>query len=132
WLRWGSTAGSLASKTSYDHQAGREGIQLEIDRNKIKPDIGKVREKIGGGDTQAEEKPEEQHAQSAAAHPRGAADGVPRDRPARPLSPGLLGLAHGPAHSGITLERPTQERRPWQLPQEPRCPHRLSESIPAR
>jgi hypothetical protein len=36
-------------------------LQLEIDRNEIRPDIGKVREKFGGGDTQAEQEPEGQH-----------------------------------------------------------------------
>ncbi len=53
--------GWFSFKTTYDPEAGRQGVQFEIDRNKIKPDIGKVREKIGGGDTQAEEKPEGQH-----------------------------------------------------------------------
>jgi hypothetical protein len=36
-------------------------VQFEIDHDKIKPGIGRIREKIGVGDTQAEEKPEGQH-----------------------------------------------------------------------
>jgi len=53
--------GWFSVKTTNDPEAGREGVQFEIDRNKIQPDIGKVREKIGGGDTHPEEKPEGQH-----------------------------------------------------------------------
>jgi hypothetical protein len=53
--------GWFSFKTTYDPEAGRQGVQFEIDRNKIQPDIGKVREKLGGGDTQAEEKPVGQH-----------------------------------------------------------------------
>jgi len=53
--------GWFSFKTTYDPEAGRQGVQFEIDRNKIQPDIGKVREKIGGGDTHPEEKPEGQH-----------------------------------------------------------------------
>jgi hypothetical protein len=48
-------------QTTNDTEAGREGVQLEIDRNKIQPGMGKVKEKSGGGDTQAEQKPEGQH-----------------------------------------------------------------------
>jgi uncharacterized membrane protein YeaQ/YmgE (transglycosylase-associated protein family) len=53
--------GWFSFKTTNDPVAGRGVVQLEIDRNKIQPDLGKVREKFGGGDTQAEQKPVEQH-----------------------------------------------------------------------
>ena len=53
--------GWFSFQTTYGPEAGGEGVQLEIDRNKIQPDLGKVREKFGGGDTQAEQKPVEQH-----------------------------------------------------------------------
>jgi hypothetical protein len=42
--------------TTHDPETGREGVTFEVDRNKIKPDIDKVK-KIGGGSTQAGEKP---------------------------------------------------------------------------
>jgi hypothetical protein len=57
----GFCRGWFSFKTTNDPQAGREGAAFEIDRNRIQPDIGKVREKIGGGGTQEEEKPEGQH-----------------------------------------------------------------------
>jgi hypothetical protein len=41
--------GWFSFKTTSNPAAGREGVQLEIDRNKIQPDIGRVREKLGGG-----------------------------------------------------------------------------------
>ena len=53
--------GWFSFEKTHDSGNGREGVQFEIDRNKIQPDIGKVREKLGGGDTQGEEKPEGQH-----------------------------------------------------------------------
>jgi uncharacterized membrane protein YeaQ/YmgE (transglycosylase-associated protein family) len=53
--------GWFSFKTTNDPQAGRDQIQLEIDRNKIQPDIGKFKEKIGGGGTQTEEKAGGQH-----------------------------------------------------------------------
>ena len=53
--------GWFSFKTTNDPESGRGGVQLEIDRNRIQPDIGKMREKFSGGGTQAEQKPVEQH-----------------------------------------------------------------------
>jgi uncharacterized membrane protein YeaQ/YmgE (transglycosylase-associated protein family) len=52
--------GWFTFKTSNDAVAGRGVVQLEVDRNKIQPDIGKVREKFGAG-TQTEGKAGGQH-----------------------------------------------------------------------
>jgi hypothetical protein len=46
-------------ETTSDPETGREGVQFEIDRNKIGPDVEKAKQKIGGGG-QAGEKPEGQ------------------------------------------------------------------------
>jgi hypothetical protein len=57
----GFYSGWFSFLTTCDPEAGREGVQFETDHNKIQPEIGKVREKIGDGGTQAEDKPEGQH-----------------------------------------------------------------------
>ena len=46
--------------TTRNPETGREGVQIEIDRNKAKSDIEKAKKKIGGGSTQTGEKPERQ------------------------------------------------------------------------
>ena len=45
-------------KTS-DPETGRQGVQFEVDRNKITPDIEKVKDKIGGGSHKTGDKPQE-------------------------------------------------------------------------
>jgi hypothetical protein len=50
--------GWFSFEKTHDPGNGREGVQFEIDRNKIKPDVDKVKEKIGRGSTQDREKPE--------------------------------------------------------------------------
>jgi hypothetical protein len=37
----------IVEKTS-DSQSGRQGVQFEVDRSKLDPDINKVKEKISG------------------------------------------------------------------------------------
>ena len=49
----------IFEKTS-DPETGRQGVKLEIDRNKITPDIDKAKQKLGVGGTPAQEKPEGQ------------------------------------------------------------------------
>jgi hypothetical protein len=43
-----------------DPESGRQGVQLEIDRNRITPDIDKAKQKISGAGGQAEDKPQGQ------------------------------------------------------------------------
>jgi hypothetical protein len=52
--------GWFSFETTRDPETGREGAQFEIDRTKIKPDIEKVKQKVGGGGAQAGQKPEGQ------------------------------------------------------------------------
>jgi hypothetical protein len=52
--------GWFSFQTTNDPETGRGGVHLEIDRNRIRPDIGKIREEFGGGDTQAVQEPERQ------------------------------------------------------------------------
>jgi hypothetical protein len=50
--------GWFSFQKTHDTENEREGVQFEIDRNKIKPDVDKLKEKIGKGSTQGREKPE--------------------------------------------------------------------------
>jgi hypothetical protein len=52
--------GWFSFKTTRDPETGREGAQFEIDRTKIKPDIEKAKQKIGGVGGQAGDKPQGQ------------------------------------------------------------------------
>jgi hypothetical protein len=52
--------GWFAFATTRDPESGREGVQFEIDHNKIKPDIETVKAKIGGGGAPAGDKPQGQ------------------------------------------------------------------------
>jgi hypothetical protein len=45
---------------THDSETGREGVQFNINSNKAKTDIEKVKEKVGGGSTQPGAKPEGQ------------------------------------------------------------------------
>jgi hypothetical protein len=46
-------------ETTSDSQSGRQGVQFEVDRKKMDPDINKVKEKISGS-TQAGQKEDKQ------------------------------------------------------------------------
>ena len=50
--------GWFSVATTRDDEAGRQGVRFEIDRNKIKPDVEKVKKTISGGSVQAGEKSE--------------------------------------------------------------------------
>jgi hypothetical protein len=76
--------GWFSFQTTYDPEAGREGVQLEIDRNRIQPDIRKVREKFSGGDTQLSRSLKDSTRDQPRRIPPASADGVPRRRRARP------------------------------------------------
>jgi hypothetical protein len=49
----------IFEKTS-DPETGRQGVKVEVDRNKITPDIDKAKQSLGGGGTPAKEKQEGQ------------------------------------------------------------------------
>ena len=51
--------GWFTYKTTHDPETGREGIQLEMNKNKTKEDLDKVKNKIGGGKSQGGEKSEQ-------------------------------------------------------------------------
>lgn len=52
--------GWFSSEITRDPESGRQGVQFEMDQNKIKPDVEKAKEKIGGARGQTEEKPQGQ------------------------------------------------------------------------
>jgi hypothetical protein len=59
--------GWFSSATTRDPESGRQGVQFEIDQNKVKPDIEKAKQniekakqKIGGAGGQGEDKPQGQ------------------------------------------------------------------------
>jgi hypothetical protein len=52
--------GWFSSATTHDPESGRQGVQFEMDQNKIKPDIEKAKQKIGGTVGKGEDKPQEQ------------------------------------------------------------------------
>jgi hypothetical protein len=52
--------GWFSSATTRDPESGRQGVQFEIDKNKITPDIEKAKQKIGGTGGQAGDKPQGQ------------------------------------------------------------------------
>ena len=52
--------GWFSYETTSDPESGRQGIQIEVDQNKIKPDIEKAKQKIGGTVGKGEDKPQEQ------------------------------------------------------------------------
>jgi hypothetical protein len=43
-------------ETTRDPETGRQAVHFQINNNKIRPDIDKVKEKIGGGSAQGGEK----------------------------------------------------------------------------
>ena len=43
-------------ETTRDPETGRSGVKLEVDQNKITPDIEKVKQTVGGGKAQGGEK----------------------------------------------------------------------------
>jgi hypothetical protein len=49
--------GWFSVEKTHDPESGRQGIQFEIDQNKIKPDIEKAKQKIGSVGKQGEDKP---------------------------------------------------------------------------
>ena len=51
--------GWFSVERTHDPDSGREGIQFEMDRNKITPDIEKIKDKIGGGSHQTGDKQQE-------------------------------------------------------------------------
>jgi hypothetical protein len=51
--------GWFSYETTSDPESGRQGIQIEVDQNKIKPDIDKAKQKVGGSGDQGQHKPEE-------------------------------------------------------------------------
>ena len=51
--------GWFSSATTRDPESGRQGVQFEIDQNKVKPDIDKAKQKVGGSGDQGQHKPEE-------------------------------------------------------------------------
>jgi len=52
--------GWFSYETTHDPGSGRQGIQFEVDQNKIKPDIEKAKQKVGGAGDQGKDKPQEQ------------------------------------------------------------------------
>jgi hypothetical protein len=48
--------GWFSSEITHDPESGRQGIQLEVDQNKIKPDIEKAKEKLGVEGSQTKDK----------------------------------------------------------------------------
>lgn len=52
--------GWFSSETTHDPESGRQGVQFEIDQNKIKPDIEKAKQKIGGASGRGEGKRQEE------------------------------------------------------------------------
>jgi hypothetical protein len=52
--------GWFSSEITHDPESGRNGVQFEVDQNKIKPDVEKAKEKIGGARGQTGQKPQEQ------------------------------------------------------------------------
>jgi hypothetical protein len=51
--------GWFSVERTRDPESGKEGVQFEMDRNKITPDIEKVKDKITGGGRQTGEKQQE-------------------------------------------------------------------------
>jgi hypothetical protein len=52
--------GWFSSEMTKDPESGRQGIQIEVDQNKIKPDIEKAKEKLGVEGSQTKDKPDQQ------------------------------------------------------------------------
>jgi hypothetical protein len=52
--------GWFSSEMTRDSESGRQGVQFEMDQNKIKPDIEKAKQKIGGAVGKGEDKPQGQ------------------------------------------------------------------------
>jgi hypothetical protein len=54
----GFNRGWFSVKTETDPETGKQGVQFEMDRSKIAPDIEKVKEKVGAGSAQTGDKPQ--------------------------------------------------------------------------
>jgi hypothetical protein len=46
--------------TSRNPKTGQTGVELNIDQNKMKEDVEKAKQKVGGADQEAKEKPKAQ------------------------------------------------------------------------
>jgi hypothetical protein len=55
----GYSRGWFSVERTHDPETGREGVQFEMDRNKITPDIEKIKDKISGGSRQTGDKQQE-------------------------------------------------------------------------
>jgi hypothetical protein len=55
----GFNRGWFSVKTESDPETGKQGVQFEMDRNKITPDIEKAKQKISGGSAQTGDKPQD-------------------------------------------------------------------------
>ena len=54
----GFSRGWFSVQKTTDPETGKQGVQFEMDRNKITPDIEKVKEKVGTGSSQTGDKPQ--------------------------------------------------------------------------
>jgi hypothetical protein len=52
--------GWFSYETTSDPESGRQGVQFEYDQNKIKPDIEKAKQKVGGAVGKGQDKQQEQ------------------------------------------------------------------------
>jgi hypothetical protein len=48
--------GWFSSARTGDPESGRQGVQIEVDQNRIRSDVEKARQKIGGAGGQARDK----------------------------------------------------------------------------
>ena len=51
--------GWFSVERTHDPDSGQEGVQFKMDRNKITPDIDKIKNKIGGEKSQTGDKQQE-------------------------------------------------------------------------
>ena len=56
-LAVGFYRGWFSLETTRDPDSGRSGVKFEIDQKKIRPDIEKVKQRVGGGSGQNEPSP---------------------------------------------------------------------------